>query len=197
MAKTEIPVSLGKLLKSKEDFWFGILPNSTSSQNRNFLLDAKQGTGKTNMTELFVYELYRLYMETDGEYGALPIVFSPLFEYSNIRYESSDQNLGPERDPEGLESLQYCFEMSNPPPDDKTLTVIYVDFNDLTIEDLVSFAGLNENTQVLGHLQKLFEDLRKTKPDYDIDDFIESMRESKPLYDALYYIFTKLKKRGF
>jgi len=197
MAETEVAVSLGKLIQSKEDFWFPIFSNSTSSQNRNFLFDAKQGTGKTNCIMLFLYELYRIYIDTDSEYGALPIVFSPLFEFSNIRFESVDHNLGPERDPEGIESLQYCFEMSNPPPDDKGITIIYIDFNDLAIEDIVSFVGMNENTQVLGHLQKMLEALKKQKPNYDINDFIEELQDFKPLYDALYYVFTKLKRKGF
>src|SRR3990167_4833795 len=175
-------ISLGKLLNSKEDFWFPIFSNSTSSQNRNFLLDAKQGSGKTNLTEVFIYELYRLYIESDSEYGALPIIFSPLFEYSNMRYESTDHNLGPDRDPEGVDSIQLCFEMSNPPPDDTGLTIIYVEFSDLTIEDLVSFAGLNENTEVLGRLQKMLERLSKIKPNYNIDDFIEELQDDKPLY---------------
>ena len=56
---------------------------------------------------------------------------------------------------------------------------------------------MNENTQVLGHLQKMLEALKKQKPNYDINDFIEELQDFKPLYDALYYVFTKLKRKGF
>ncbi len=193
----EEAVCLGKLTLSKKNFWFPIRANSTSSQNRNYLIDAKMGTGKTNLIMLWVFELYKLYMETECQFGALPIIFSPLFEFSNLLYESKDDNLGPDREPEGIECLQYCFQMSNPPEDNKDVVVIYVEFNELTIEDLASFAGYNEGNRILGHLQKMMEDLKKQKSDYDIDDFIEAVRDYKPLYDALYYVFTKLKRQGF
>lgn len=194
---TEESVCLGKLTKSKNNFWFPMRKNSTSSQNRNFLLDCKQGTGKTSLIMLLLYELYKLYMDTNCEYGALPIVFSPLFEFANIIYESKDHNLGIDRSPEGVDSLQYCFFMSNPPEDNKDITILYVDFNELTVEDIASFGGYNENNEILGHLQKLLEDLKQSKPDYDIDDFIDSVRDYKPLYNALYYVFTRLRKQRF
>lgn len=190
-------ICLGKLIKSDKNFWFPINKNSTSSQNRNFLFDCKMGSGKTNLLMVFLYELYNLYLESDGEYGALPIIFSPLFEFSNLRLESKDNNLGPDREPESLEVLNYCFEMSNPPIGDEGIQIIYVPFHELSIEDIASFAGYSNDNRILGHLLKLSEEMRKTKPQYEIDDFIDRMRDYKPLYDALYYAFTRLKRNGF
>lgn len=191
-------IALGKYIMKKDEFVFEIPENTTGSQNKNFLLLCKQGSGKTNLLQLIMFKLYKKYIDTDSKFGAIPIVFSPLFEFSNISLESKDNNLPPEDVPEPLDSLQYCFEMSNPPKDDENIKIIYIPFSELTIEDIASFAGYSNDNKVLGHLQKLIEDLKSEyKDEYDIDTFINKLRDYKPLYDALYYVFTKLRSQGF
>lgn len=193
----DFKLSLGRNVRSKTVYNFDLEKNTSSSKNQNFLFDCTQGTGKTNLLQLFMWSLYKNYLNSESKYGALPIIFSPLFEFANIGLESSDDNLPPNTSPLSMDSLQFCFEMSNPPPDNKDIRIVYIPFSELTVEDLASFAGYSEDNKILGKLQKMIEDLVKRNENYTIDDFIEELNEDRGLYNALYYVFTKLKRQGF
>lgn len=188
-------ILLGRTTDSKEPFELELERNTSGSQNMNGLLLCQQGGGKTNLLMALIFGLHKAYMSSDSEYGALPIVFSPLFEFDKLRLPSARDNLPPEQEPEGLDVLSYTFQVAEPPVNSQAIT-IYFPFRDLTVEDIAGFAGFSEDKRILGFIQKLIEKLQKFNPGYGIDDFIKEVEEEKALKDALYYVFTKLRKSG-
>lgn len=170
--------------------------NLTTTMNQNFLFLARQGVGKTNLFMNIVYSLIKTYWEEESGYGAIPIVFSPLFEFTQLSLPSKNENLAPMQMPEGIECLQFTFKIANPPPD-MNIRVLGLRFNELTQEDICAFAGFSGDLKILGNVQKLLLRMRNDNPSYTIDDFLEEVLEEKPLKDALYYVFSKLKEDGF
>jgi len=187
---------IGFLRKSKVPYRLVLPQNLTTTMNQNFLMLAKQGTGKTNLFMCIVHALYKAYMEEDSQFGAIPIIFSPLFEFTQMNLPSKNENLAPGQTPEGIECLQFTFKMANP-PQDADVRVLGINFNALTQEDICAFAGFSGDLKILGNVQKLLMKLRDEIPDYTIDDFLAKVWEEKPLKDALYYVFSRLKEDGF
>jgi len=188
--------TIGYYRGKKTPFELEMPQNLTTTMNQNFLMLARQGTGKTNLFMIMIHALIKAYKENNADYGAIPIIFSPLFEFTQMNLPSKDENLAPYQTPEGVECLQFTFKIANPPPD-LDVRILGIDFKLLTQEDICSFAGFSGDLKVLGNVQKLLERMRAEKPNYDIDDFLEKVYEEKPLKDALYYVFSKLKEQGF
>ncbi len=187
---------IGSLRKSKLPYNLILPENLTTTLNQNFLMLAKQGTGKTNILMNFVYTLEKSYLENESQFGAIPIVFSPLFEFTQLGIPSKNENLAVNQVPEGLKALQFTFKISNP-PEDMDIRILGIRFRDLTQEDICAFAGFSGDLKILGNVQKLLERMRKEMPNYNIYDFLEKVYEDKPLKDALYYVFSKLNEEGF
>jgi len=193
---TIVRKTIGYLRKSKISFDLVLPENLSSTMNQNFLILARQGTGKSNLYMNIIYSLMKAYWEENSHYGAIPIVFSPLFEFTQMNLPSKTENLAPHQNPEGIDCLQFTFKIANPPPD-SDVRVLGIRFRDLTQEDICSFAGFSGDVKILGSVQKLLMKLRTEKPEYTIVDFLDWVWEEKPLKDALYYVFSKLRDDGF
>jgi len=200
---------IGKKRRSGLPYNLEFLENKTTTLNQNFLLLARQGVGKTNVIMSVIYHMIKTYYEEDSHFGAIPIVFSPLFELTQLAYPSKNFNLAPHQFSEGIDCLQFSFKIANP-PEESGIRVLGLKFNTLTQEDICAFAGFSGDLRVLGNVQKILIRLREgiapcksypdglpPKPNYDIDDFLMVMWEDKSLRDALYYVFSKLKDEGF
>jgi hypothetical protein len=189
--------AIGFLRKSKKVYSISMPENKTTTMNQNFMFLARQGTGKTNMFMSFISALYTTYIDSESLYGAIPVVFAPLFEFTQLSLPSKNQDLAPHTSPQSLDCLQFTFKIANPPPD-LDVRVIGIDFSSLTQEDICSFAGYSGDIKILGAVQKLLEKLTLDHGgDYTITDFLAAVWEDKPLKDALYYVFSKLKAEGF
>ena len=180
---------------SKNTFYYNF-PQNSDQFIRTGLFLSHQGDGKTNLLQSLVYGYKKAFDETKGKCGAIPIVFSILFEWTQINYPSKDDNVSPELEPDGIEAIQYTFQLANPPEEEKKLEIVSIPFCDLTVEDLALFCGLRSNKE-LGIIAKYVKFLKKEKPDYTIDDFIDYIVEDKGVADALYYVFDKLRGEGF
>jgi hypothetical protein len=191
-----IKKTIGYLRKKKTSYNLVFPENLTTTMNQNFLMLARQGTGKTNLYMNIIYSLIKAYLEEESHFGAIPIVFSPLFEFTQMNLPSKNENLAPSQNPEGIECLQFTFRIANPPPD-SDVRILGIDFRELTQEDICAFAGFSGDLKILGSVQKLLMKLRLEKPEYTIDDFLDWVWEEKPLKDALYYVFSKLRDDGF
>lgn len=191
-------IELGQYILSDATFEFELVKNDPSTVNTNTIICATQGTGKTNLFMLITYSLYKKYIDSDFKYGAIPVVFAPMFEFTQLNIPSKSVNLPPGVEPEGISGCQYTFKLANPPEDNPDIKIIRLNFRELTVEDICSFAGYSDDNKVLGYTQKLIENLARTNPDYTVDDFIQAVEEfeTKTLKDALYYVFTKLKDSG-
>jgi len=196
MVDNEVKKIIGAKRQSKTPFNLVFPENKTTTLNQNLILLARQGTGKSNLLMGIVYQLIKAYIEEDSRFGAIPIVFAPLFELTQLTYPSKNENLAPYQVSEGIDCLQFSFKIANP-PEDSDIRIIGLDFNKLTQEDICAFAGFSGDLKVLGNVQKILISLKKDKPNYDIDDFLEIMWEDKSLRDALYYVFSRLKEEGF
>jgi len=217
-------VPIGYKIKTGDDYHLTIQENKIATMNQNFFLISSQGSGKSNLLQLFASQLFKVYIESDGKYGCIPIIFAPTFEYMKISLPSRALNLPPQTEAEGLPCLHITFPCCEPPVMEGLVPVTF-DFNSLSIEDIGAFAGLAVNNK-LGFIQKIIEMLKygydldveeeeevelkgggtkmrkvkrkvhiAPKPNYTVDDFIEQVQEgSHETKDALYYVFTKLRE---
>lgn len=112
-------VKLGKEIEGN-DYIFKIPKNADNIIN-NWLLLAEMGKGKTNFAELVgLYYGYKAYIDSDGDYGWLPIVLSPAFEWNRTQYPSLDKtNLPPNLSPEGLPVIKLSFNIAFGPNDEE------------------------------------------------------------------------------
>ena len=220
----KIPIGLN--LKHGTIQKFTLHRNLTSTPNKNILLLAQQGSGKTNLLMLNIYMMYKTYLETGSDFGCLPIIFTPTYEFLKMSRPSKNVNMPPELVPEGINASHITFECCEP-IDSELLEIVSFKFNDLTVEDICAFAGLANDSSIFGAVQKIKERIEygwiekikveeeystkngeiKTKmvskeiehppnPDYNVDDFIEMVVSENSLKNALYYVYTKLKKLG-
>lgn len=193
---------LGKILPSKKKTFNFIIGENNDELKVNFFLLSKQGTGKTNMLMLKVFYLYKAFIESGGKEGCIPIIFAPMFEYAKMsvptNLENKEGSTPSGAKPQGIESLQYAFAMSNVPEYIKEdINLIALDFTSLTTEDIGVFAGISGNLDALGRVGKILARLKENKgDDYSIDDFLEAVVKDQAVFNACHYVFTKLKESG-
>ncbi|MEK6880004.1 MAG: hypothetical protein AABY22_10370, partial [Nanoarchaeota archaeon] len=93
-------LSIGINIRTDENYLLDLEKNSVDSLSKNFFMIGTMGTGKSNTLQLFGYLLYKLYKETKGEYGCIPIFFVPTFEYLKTNLSSKFKNLPPDMLPD-------------------------------------------------------------------------------------------------
>ena len=157
---------LGKILPSKKKTFNFIIEENSDDLKVNFFLLSKQGTGKTNMLMLKVFYLYKAFIESGGKEGCIPIIFAPMFEYAKMsvptNLENKEGKTPTGAKPQGIESLQYAFAMSNVPEYIKEdINLIALDFTSLTTEDIGVFAGISGNLDALGRVGKILAKLKE------------------------------------
>jgi len=189
---------LGKKTINNSVFRFEVPPNRPEEKTNIFML-GKQGIGKTNLISLFIFYMHRLYLETKGQYGCIPIVFAPTFEYTKLKEKSTlPPGLYPPRaEPQGIEVLNFSFRLANIPKYlEKDITVVKLKFAELTTEDVGTFANLMGQEDALGRVDKLLEELKRNYGEYTINHFLDAVKEDKAVYNSLYYIFKRLRDNG-
>lgn len=213
-----MPIPLG--IKSSGDkgkiFWLDIPPNTPDAKTAVFAL-GKQGVGKTNILMLLVYFFHKLFIETKAQYGCIPVVFAPFWEWANLNTKTDldkleekikkRPRLPPDVDAEAMDAKIFSFKMANIPEHfESNVTAIAIDFNQLTTEDIGVFAGKQENEEALGKIEKLLERIHKNHGKVTIDLFLSAVNPQASddgkepnvpsLYDGLYYTFKRLKEAG-
>lgn len=204
-----INAEIGIKVKSKEPYHWKIEKNTEELIKNHILLD-KQGSGKTNLLMSMSYEIYSAYNETEAKFGALPIIFSPFFEWTKLRIPSKFDNMSKNREPDILDSEQMSFELANP-VDPSRFRMIAFDFNDLNVYDIASLINKRDNKS-LGKIKKCLRDLRfgwkgKTSAGVEIEregkehptiyDFLEIVEVREGISDDLFFVFSELEERGF
>lgn len=177
------------------------IPKNTSESKTNIFMLGKQGIGKSNLISLFVFFMHRLYLETKGEFGCIPILFSPLFEYVKLKEKSilKSGKYPPHGKPQGLDAIHYSFKMGNIPDYlQKEIKIVRLRFSDLTTEDIGTFANVLGKEGALGLIDKLLEELRgNVGENYTVKDFLSFVREQQgDVFNALYYVFKRLNENG-
>jgi len=189
---------LGIISSSGSIYNFPVPQNTPSAKTNCFML-GKQGTGKSNLLLLFVNYMFELYKKTSGKHGCIPIIFAPTFEYSKLKEKSTAKGiLPPKTEPHGIDAVHYSFKMAGIPPYlEKEIKVVSLKFSELTTEDIGIFANQMGNQEALGRIDKILEGLEKDHgSDYSVDHFLSVIKEDKNVYNALYYIFRRLKLNG-
>lgn len=190
-------IPLGKTVLTNKIHNFELPKNEPKAKNNLFLL-GKQGIGKTNLMMLFIFYAYKCYIETKGKYGFIPIVFSPLFEYTKLKNKSTIQGmLPPNQQPKGIDALHFSFRMANVPVYlQKEVKLFRINFSELTTEEIGVFAGFSGNEDALGKIEKILEKLQSAKPNYTVKDFLLMMKPDKPVLNSTYYVFKRLDENG-
>lgn len=186
-------------MPSRSLFNFQIPANDPDAKTNIFLL-GKQGIGKTNIISLFMFFMFMLYEKTKAKHGCIPIIFSPLFEYTKLKHKTVLKSglFPPNANAQGMDAIHYSFKMANVPPYlEDQIKIVRLDFKELTTEDIGTFGNIMGNEDALGRVDKILEAIEADYgPNYSVDEFLEAVQEDKAVYNALYYIFKRLKQNG-
>ncbi len=202
-------IGIGKKARNTElEKEIDLPKNLTTTPSRNYLMIATQGSGKTNVLMLFCYQEFTLWKETGNQYGALPIIFAPTFEFMQMEVPSKAVNLPPGVEPQGIECVNITFPICDPIKNDRLQTCSF-DFGSFEPRDILGFTDIQDEDKYLGAIKKLIERIEngyekgrgKDKlfippRDFTLKSFLEEVRDDASLKDALYYVFTELKKAG-
>lgn len=205
-------IEIGTMLTEMGGFKKIKIPeNLTTTPNRNYFMIATQGSGKTNVLMLMSYYLYKLYIDTENKYGALPIIFAPTFEFMQLEKpsgESKKRFMPPATEPEGIPCVNITFPICDPIKHNN-LQVCSFDFNTFDAPEILGFTDLSDDDKYLGAVKKLKErilngyEIKRGKEkieippmEFNLNNFIEAVREDSMLKDALYYVYTNLRDMG-
>lgn len=197
MEAKKIPI--GYRVSDNKTYYLPI-PENTAEAKTNLFMLGKQGIGKSNLIMLAIYFMHKYYLESKGQYGCIPIVFAPTFEYAKLKQKSvKTGRYPPNTAPQGIQVLHYSFKLANIPDYLRgEMQIVKLEFCELTVEDIAVFCGLAGDNEALGKIEKYLEEIRKEfGNNYSVNHFLEiaKMEKGAP-FNSLYYIFKSLKENG-